>query len=159
MHRLLIALLVLVAAPAFAQEKEKLSSNDLETRTVLAFKVSDAAVQKMLPSGWEINPPAAGPSKGANLILNLINQTMTQDPDGKPLPARTYIVLAAPAKKAGTDVAVGMVLLASCPTKVHPAPTVSMRRRKSPLIGDSTRNLTARPLSVKRGKHEPTTTA
>jgi hypothetical protein len=109
MHRLLIALLVLAAAPAMAQEKEKLWSNDLETRTALSFKVSDAAVQKMLAPGWEINSPAAGPAKDSNLALVLINQTTTQDPDGQPLPTRTYIVLATPAKKTGTDVAGTMV--------------------------------------------------
>jgi hypothetical protein len=110
MRHLLAALLVLAASPAIAQDKEKLSSNDLEVRTVLAFKASDAAVQKSLPSGWELNSPATGPTKGFNLGMVLINQTMTQGPDGKPLPARTYIVLIAPAKKTGTDDAGPMVL-------------------------------------------------
>jgi hypothetical protein len=110
MHRLLTALLVLAVAPAMAQEKEKLSSNDLETRTTLTFKVSDAALQKMLAPGWEANSPADGPSKGFNLAVVLINQTATQDPDGKPLPARTYIALAAPVKKTGTDVAGSMAI-------------------------------------------------
>ena len=110
MRHLLAALLVLAASPAVAQDKEKLSSNDLEVRTVLAFKASDAAVQKNLPPGWELNSPAAGPTKGFNLGMVLINQTMTQGPDGKPLPARTYIVLIAPAKKTGTDDAGPMVL-------------------------------------------------
>lgn len=109
MRRLFIALLVLAAGPAIAQDKEKLSSNDVETRTVLAYKVSDAAVQKVLAPGWEINAPIAGPSKGFNLAVVLVNQTMTQDPDGQALPARTYIVFAAPVKKTGTDMAATMV--------------------------------------------------
>lgn len=37
------------AGPISAQEK--LSGSNLDVRTVLAFKVSDAAVQKLLPEG------------------------------------------------------------------------------------------------------------
>ena len=54
MRPLLICLFLVVASPTIAQEKFIGSNVDL--RTVLAFKVSDAAVQKKLPEGWEINP-------------------------------------------------------------------------------------------------------
>jgi hypothetical protein len=108
--RTIFALFFLFAAvPAVAQNAEKLSSNDIEVRTALTFKVSDAAVQKMLPVGWELNSPVAGPSKGFNLGVTLINQSATHDPEGKPLPPRTYIVLNAPARKTGTDIAGTMV--------------------------------------------------
>jgi hypothetical protein len=109
MRNALIACLLIAAVPAAAQQKEKLSSNDLEVRTLLAFKVSDAAVQKNLAPGWEINSPAAGPTKGFNLGITLINQTMSQDPEGKPIAPRSYVVLNAPAKKTGTDAAGTMV--------------------------------------------------
>jgi len=108
MRTLLAAFLVLGATPAFAQNAETLSSNDVEVRTTLTFKVSDAAVKKMLPAGWELNSPAAGPTKGFNLAIALINQTLTQDPDGKPLAPHSYVVLNTPAKKSGTDIAGGM---------------------------------------------------
>jgi hypothetical protein len=111
MRHLLAALLVLAASTAVAQDKEKLSSDDLEVRTFLAFKASDAVAQKNLPPGWELNSPAAGPSKGFNLGMTLINQTITQGPDGKALHARTYIAFFAPAKKTGTDDAGPMVLI------------------------------------------------
>jgi hypothetical protein len=109
MRKFLAVLLLFAAIPAIAQNAERLSSNDLEVRTALTFKVSGTAVQKMLPAGWEVNSPAAGPTKDFNLGITLINQTMTQDPDGKPLAPRSYIVLNAPAKKTGTDIAGTMV--------------------------------------------------
>ena len=61
---LLVAALVL-AHPALAQEK--VVGNNIDVRTLLAFKASDAAVQKVLPEGWEVNSPAAGATKGFNL--------------------------------------------------------------------------------------------
>jgi hypothetical protein len=111
MRTTVVALLLLAAVPAAtAQNLEKLTSNDVEVRTGLTFKVSDAVVQRMLPAGWQLNSPAAGPTRGFNLGVTLIDQSMTQDPDGKPLPARSYVVLNAPAKKVGTDIAGTMVL-------------------------------------------------
>jgi hypothetical protein len=98
---------LLAALPA--QAGDKLTSNDVETRLALTFTVAEASLQKLLPSGWILNPPISGAAKGYNLGFTLINQTMTQDPEGKPLPARTYVVLVAPVKKSGTEVAGVMV--------------------------------------------------
>ncbi|HMA74708.1 MAG TPA: hypothetical protein VKP67_24935 [Xanthobacteraceae bacterium] len=53
MRRLLVAALVLAISPAAAQDKEKLSVNDLSVRTALAFKAPDATVQKFLPAGFD----------------------------------------------------------------------------------------------------------
>ena len=86
MRIMLTALLVLAVCPAIAQNKEK-ASTDISPRTALAFKVSDAAVQKLLPAGFQVNSPTAGPAKGANLNVVLIDYLMMQDMDGKPLPA------------------------------------------------------------------------
>jgi len=67
----------------------------VEVRLNLTFKVADTPLQKMLPTGWVLNPPTSGPAQDYNFGFTLINQTMTQDPNGKPLPARTYVVLVA----------------------------------------------------------------
>jgi len=80
MRNLFVALLMLAASPAVAQDKEKLSATDLTVRTALTFKVADSAVQKLLPAGFELNSPTAGPSKGSNLNLTLIDYLMVQDP-------------------------------------------------------------------------------
>jgi hypothetical protein len=109
MRSLLLAILTLVAAPALAEDNLKLSATDISVRTGLTFKVADAVAQKMLPAGWELNSPTAGPTKGFNLGITLIDYVMAQDPEGKPLPPRTTIVLNIPAKKVGTNEAATMV--------------------------------------------------
>ena len=62
-----VALLTLAAAANVAPAAEKPVGTYGERRTVLAFKVSDAAVQTLLPEGWQASPATAGPSKDANL--------------------------------------------------------------------------------------------
>jgi hypothetical protein len=109
MRNLLLAILTLAAAPAMAEDNLKLSATDISVRTGLTFKVADAVVQKLLPAGWELNSPTAGPTKGFNLGITLIDYVMAQDAEGKPLPPRNTIVLNMPAKKVGTGEAVTMV--------------------------------------------------
>ena len=89
------------ASPTLAQEK--FVGSNIDVRTVLSFKVSDAAVQKLLPQGWELNTPPAGPAQGSNLSLVLVDSVMAQDPEGKPQPPFRGAVLAIPAKKSGQN--------------------------------------------------------
>ena len=65
MRALLSMAILLLAGPTFAQEK--LSGSNIDTRIGMAFKVSEAALRKLVPEGWEISPPTSGPSQGANL--------------------------------------------------------------------------------------------
>jgi hypothetical protein len=62
-----------------ALAQERLVSTNAEIRTVLAFKASDGAIQKLLPEGWEMNSPTAGPTRGSNLQISLIDQIAIQD--------------------------------------------------------------------------------
>jgi hypothetical protein len=98
-----------VLRTANAQEAEKLFASDVVVRTILAFKVPDAAVQKTLATGWEINAPRAGPDQGANLIVYVTDFQMIQDAQGKPVPTRPSVALIVPAKKSGSDLAAFMV--------------------------------------------------
>jgi hypothetical protein len=107
MRGMLVAILVLVATPAIAEET--LSAVDLSARTAMTFKVNDGVLQKLLPAGFEMNPPAEGPAKGANLAITLIDYLMVQDPEGKSLPPRTTVAMNIPSKKTATGEAVGMV--------------------------------------------------
>lgn len=109
MRNLLAALLVLAALPAAAQENEKLFSTDLNVRTVLAFKVSDAVVQKLLPAEFAVNSPAAGPSKGSNLSVLFIDYLLVQDPEGKSIPTPPTVAMLIPAKKIASGEAVNVV--------------------------------------------------
>jgi len=109
MRHLFVAAMVFAIAPAIARDREKLSSTELLVHTQLFFKAPDAAVQKLLPAGFELNAPAAGPSKGFNFAIILIDYQMAQDPEGKPLPLRTTIPMTIPAKKTATGESVLVV--------------------------------------------------
>ena len=108
MRSLLLVGALVLAHPALAQEK--VVGNNVDVRTLLAFKASDAAVQKMLPDGWEVNSPAAGATKGFNLGISLIDQVMQQDPEGKSVNTYQGAALTVPVKKKGTDIAGSMVI-------------------------------------------------
>ncbi len=58
-----------------------------EARTVLAFKVPDAAVAGALPTGWTANVAPSGPFNGANFIVVLIDRKLVTDPKGQTLTA------------------------------------------------------------------------
>jgi hypothetical protein len=100
--------IVFFCAAAFAQEK--LQGTNIDARLNLSFKAPEAAVQKMLPDGWEINPPGAGPAKGANLFVNLIEQVNSLDAQGTALEPSRGIVIAVPAKKKGAQAGGAMVV-------------------------------------------------
>ncbi len=89
MRHLLVVALVLAVSPAVAQDKEKLSANDVSVRTALAFKAPDAAVQKLLPAGFELNAPTAGPNTGSNFGITLIDYLLSPGagPGGQALAA------------------------------------------------------------------------
>jgi hypothetical protein len=104
------ALVALAAAANVAPAAEKPVGTYGEERTVLAFKVSDSAVQTLLPDGWQASPASTGPSKDANLQVIFIDVLTVQNPDGSPGETYRAAVLGVPAKKKGTDVTVGMVV-------------------------------------------------
>ena len=85
---------------------EKLVSTNLDTRTVLAFRVSDEVVQKLLPAGWELDAAPNGP----NLRIVFSNNLLVQDAEGKASENVRTVTLAAQAKKKGTDEKAGMAL-------------------------------------------------
>jgi hypothetical protein len=98
MRVLLLAALTVVSGPALAQEK--LVGTNMDVRTILHFKVSDAAIQKLLPAGWEANP-ATGPASGANLRVTFVDQMAAADAAGKPSPPVRNLIFGIPAKRTG----------------------------------------------------------
>lgn len=105
---LAVACAMLLAGSALAQEK--ITGTNQDTRISLAFKVSDATIRKLLPAGWESNPPTSGPAKGANLNVVLVNGVSAQDAEGKPTTPNRGIAVVIPAKKTATDAAGPMVV-------------------------------------------------
>ncbi len=116
----IFALIVLWALVVPAYAGEKLSGSNVDVRTLMAFKVADAAVQKLVPSGWEISSPAAGLAKGFNVVVVLIDSISTLDADGKPAAPFRGGVLVIPAKKKGTDATVSMVVFGIVVPEVAP---------------------------------------
>src|SRR5262245_61655094 len=82
---------LLLATPALVQEK--LVSDDASVRTILTFKASAAAIQKLLPEGWQVNSQSSGPTTGSNLVVTFLEGVFADDPQGKPLPAGRNIVI------------------------------------------------------------------
>ncbi len=99
MRAILLALLCLCAGPALAQEK--FVSSNMDVRTILNFKAPDAAIQKLVPTGWEVDAAASGPSAGANLRVTFIDQMAAWDATGKPTTPVRNLVFGIPAKKKG----------------------------------------------------------
>ena len=105
-----VAALAIMAALGPASAQEKFVARYGEARTILAFKVSDAALQKVLPEGWQSSPIGAGPSKDANLTVSFIDWLAVQGPDGKSEDTLFLAAVGAPVKKKGTDATVAMVI-------------------------------------------------
>ncbi len=113
-------LLVAMAAADAASAAEKPVGTYGELRTILAFKAPDAAVQKLLPEGWQASPTSTGPSKDANLNVLFVDLLTVRNPDGSPGETYRFAALQVPAKKKGTDATVPMVVggFASTPSFV-----------------------------------------
>ena len=119
--------LALLAGPttAYAETREKLVGSAIDVRTILIFKVPDAAVRKMLPQGWEANSPTTGPNKGFNVAVVLIDQQLAQDADGKATPLFRGASVVIPAKKSGSDAAGSMIITGLAAPGGSPGLTVS----------------------------------
>jgi len=105
-----VALITLTAVTNVTSAGEKPVGTYASQRTQLSFKVSDVAVQKLLPQGWQASPSNSGPSKDANLNVVFVDILSVQNPDGSPGETFRAAALAIPAKKEGTDATVPMVV-------------------------------------------------
>jgi hypothetical protein len=114
------ALVALWALVVSAYAGERLSETNVDIRTVMAFKVADAALQKLVPTGWEVGSPPAGPAKGANLFVVLVDGITAADADGKSAAPLRGGVLVVAAKKKGSDAAAFMVVYGIVVREVAP---------------------------------------
>jgi len=77
--------------PAWA---ETLSQSTLDSRIAVALRVKVDELQRLVPSPWQVNPAAAGPSKDANLTMVFLERLLNQGADGKPTAVATYRLVA-----------------------------------------------------------------
>jgi hypothetical protein len=110
-----------LALSAFAQS-DKFVATEADVRTVLHFKVSDGATQKLLPAGWEVDAPTSGPYNGVNLHLYFIDRVLARDPEGKPLTSMRFAVQVIPAKKTGADAGRGLMVVGGFASHQNGAP-------------------------------------
>ena len=84
-----------------------------EHRFQLDFHVNDAALQKMLPKGWEPVIAAQGPAKDANIRLIFIDRIAVVSGDGKSKGkgSERLVYLAVPVKQTG-GAATGQIIIA-----------------------------------------------
>jgi hypothetical protein len=106
-----IADLCLPASPATdaLSNEEKLIGTYVEARTVLAFKVSDAALQTIVPKGWRVIPISTGAAKDANLTVLLVDALVAQAPDGVSEPLFRIAALSIQSKKPEMETPVAMI--------------------------------------------------
>lgn len=82
------------AAAASTAWAEKLVQATVESRTIFAFKVNAAALQRWVPAPWQVTAVASGPAKDANVNLQFIDRLLDQDGDGKAVGTPTYRLVA-----------------------------------------------------------------
>jgi hypothetical protein len=102
MRAFAIGFLLLTAGPSFAAETYVGSDADAQ-RTMLGFKVPDAAIRKVLPQGWEPDVATSGPDRDINLHLTFIDRLTAQNAEGKTLDPLRLITVTIPAKKTGSE--------------------------------------------------------
>ncbi len=84
LFRAAIAAVFVLASAAAAITETRVGSN-IDSRVVLALKVTDAGAAAMLPDDWGLLTLPKGPLAGANLLLVFIDRHLALDPEGKPL--------------------------------------------------------------------------
>ena len=67
------------------------------------FKAAEAAVQKFLPEGWELDVATSGPAKDINLRLTFIDRLTAHNAEGKALDPVRVTTLSIPAKQTGSE--------------------------------------------------------
>lgn len=93
-------------------QAETLVQATIETRLLLAFRVGQTELQKLLPATWQLNPAPGGPMKDANLWVLLIDPLLSQDAQGEPDVGaiQRSTVLSVPAKNTQTGEMANMVI-------------------------------------------------
>jgi hypothetical protein len=82
---------------------EALVENSAEFRMQLDFQVKDAALQKLLPAGWEPQVATQGPAKDCNIRLIFIDRVDVTGADNAPKTSSQLAYLAVPVKQTGTN--------------------------------------------------------
>lgn len=105
MLNLVVAAVVTLLMASSVQAQTSLPNQtewSAESRTVLAFRVNPAALQRVLPEGWTSAPSTVPATAGANLTVTFMERVVVLDPKGAPVGSGTarYAVMSAAARNA-----------------------------------------------------------
>ena len=89
---------------------ETLVETSAEIRLQLDFAVSDAAVHKVLPPGWDTDVATSGGAKDCNLRMIFIDRIDVNGPDGAAKGTSQLVIIEVPVKKPGSDLAGRMII-------------------------------------------------
>ena len=83
---------------------ETLVQSTADTRLMVAMRVGQADLQKLVPAPWQVTPIPGGPLKEANFFIVFIDTLLVQDAQGKPDQGAISrkVVFAVPAKHTQT---------------------------------------------------------
>src|SRR5260370_659181 len=101
---------LLLAGAVQSAGADTLVENSAEFRFQLDFHVNDAALQKLLPAGWETVIATQGPAKDANLRVIFIDRVDVTNPDNTPKTSDQLVYIAIPVKQTGTNNAGQMII-------------------------------------------------
>src|SRR5215212_1008806 len=98
-------------SPATPARAETFSVANSDHRNYLYFQVPEATVRRALPDGWQAAPAQSGPTRGANLVVILIDQMAAHNAQGAPAGGGTnqLAVLYVPARNTATGAETLMV--------------------------------------------------
>ena len=98
-----LSVLLTLYAPVSASAQETYAGSNQDVRTVLYFNVSPAALSQFLPQGWELSPATTGPTAGANLVVEFVDQLWAMDPKGVVAAPYRYVLFGMPVKQNGSN--------------------------------------------------------
>jgi hypothetical protein len=93
------AVLLIAGAGLHAVSAETLVERSAETRMQLDFVVSEAALRKFLPAGWETDVATSGGAKDCNLRMIFVDRGDITGPDGAPRGTSQLAYVEVPVKK------------------------------------------------------------
>ncbi len=109
LHLMTLACVLLIcSSPATAQNYVEWST---EVRTSLSFRVSEAAIRPLLPSGWSVTPIADAPGK-VNISMTFMDRKLVLDAQGKQVRtgASRYMVISVQTRNAVSGLSGTMII-------------------------------------------------
>src|ERR1700756_1171650 len=107
---LVMAVAAACVVPLRTAGAETLVENSAETRLQLDFAVSDAAIKKVLPAGWDTDVATSGGAKDCNLRMIFIDRLDITGPDDAPKGTGQLVILEVPVKNPGSGLSGRMII-------------------------------------------------